>query len=313
MASPATWTWDEDREEWYYWNARNSSFVYESGGVVPYQQEDSERGNDETPRSLTSILDETWPQDPEYEPEGIDDPLVVANIEQGPADEITEPTALIEGIRSFRRLRGSRGDREHLDPRYMIRRPGYGFFKVGKVFKCLWPEPTTMPDNNNTVVTGPMGERIYAKIRWFVVIREGRNACTCLSIQTYQNQGVAKTGVLKSEHSIVHTIDQYPQSTNLERPRRNEEGMLTPISVVPTDEVERRMDPMSRVNYGKPYTVEHNVKVFDFGQVHDDSISIMRRNFLGVWQLQEQSESVSYLPVGTNAYDYAPYATAYGH
>ena len=39
------------------------------------------------------------------------------------------------------------------------------------------------------------------------------------------------------------------------------------------------LDVMSRINFGKIYTVEHNVKVFDFGQVHNDFRVVLNRQF----------------------------------
>ena len=36
------------------------------------------------------------------------------------------------------------------------------------------------------------------------------------------------------------------------------------------------MDPMSRLDFAKIYTVEHNVKVFDFGDVHKDHIHTLK-------------------------------------
>jgi len=39
------------------------------------------------------------------------------------------------------------------------------------------------------------------------------------------------------------------------------------------------MDPMARLNYTKVYTVEHNVKVYDFGIVHKDYLDTLRYQF----------------------------------
>jgi hypothetical protein len=45
--------------------------------------------------------------------------------------------------------------------------------------------------------------------------------------------------------------------------------MLSPIRVIPKSKT-TKLDPMSRINYSKIYTVEHNVKVYDFGDVDED-------------------------------------------
>jgi hypothetical protein len=52
---------------------------------------------------------------------------------------------------------------------------------VGKVFKVLWPELLGQ-DNGTATVTADarFGEEIMTKVRWFVVVKDGRNFCTCL-------------------------------------------------------------------------------------------------------------------------------------
>jgi hypothetical protein len=71
--------------------------------------------------------------------------------------------------------------KEHIDPEFAIRKPGKKFFIVGKVFKVLWPELLGQ-DNGTTTITADsrFGERLMTKVRWFVIVKEGRNFCTCL-------------------------------------------------------------------------------------------------------------------------------------
>jgi len=40
-----------------------------------------------------------------------------------------------------------------------------------------------------------------------------------------------------------------------------------------------RLDARSRINFGKMYTIEHNCKVYDFGNVHEDYLSLLIRNW----------------------------------
>lgn len=70
---------------------------------------------------------------------------------------------------------------EVFDPNFKIRKPGKRFFVVGKAFKVLWPELLGQ-DNGATTVTkdSRFDEDIMTKVRWFIVIKEGRNFCTCL-------------------------------------------------------------------------------------------------------------------------------------
>lgn len=45
-----------------------------------------------------------------------------------------------------------------------------------------------------------------------------------------------------------------------------------PLEVEPT-RPDQKLDPMSRLNFGKVYTVEHNVKVLPVGRITDSSIA----------------------------------------
>jgi hypothetical protein len=58
----------------------------------------------------------------------------------------------------------------------------------------------------------------------------------------------------------------------------SELGMLGPIRVVPTKE-SYRMHPKARINFAKSYTVEHNLKVYDFGMVHRRYLAALRAQY----------------------------------
>jgi hypothetical protein len=128
----------------------------------------------------------------------------------------------------------------------------------------LWPELLGTLNNKVTVVTEQTtGEQIATKIRWFVVVREGNDFCSCLPIMTYGRQGVAKNGVIKYHHAVVYTSREEPAAQKNEAPRIGEKGLLTSIRVRSKSRQEK-LDPLSRINFSKIYTVEHNVKVHIF-------------------------------------------------
>ena len=89
---------------------------------------------------------------------------------------------------------------------------------------------------------------------------------------------------MKHHHSIVYTGAAPPQPRHNELPVGNEKGMMEPIGVKATVHGER-LDKMSRINFGKIYTVEHNVKVYDFGNVKPSSIRLFVLNFEKVWSI----------------------------
>ena len=59
-----------------------------------------------------------------------------------------------------------------------------------------------------------------------------------------------------------------------EEPVEREQPMRSPIRVRPSTDGDR-MEAASRLNYGKMYTVEHNVRVYDFGMVRSSDIPIL--------------------------------------
>jgi hypothetical protein len=92
---------------------------------------------------------------------------------------------------------------------------------------------------------------------------------------------VGKKGVIKNHHAIIHT-GKAPSPKSKEKPAKGELEMRSPIRVKATRKSDR-LDEMSRINYAKIYTVEHNVKVYDFGQVHSEDEWILTSNFNDVW------------------------------
>ncbi|TKA51472.1 hypothetical protein B0A49_11857 [Cryomyces minteri] len=188
-----------------------------------------------------------------------------------PKEEITDPALLEHGVEAHVKLKETPGATEVLDPRYCIRRPGYAFYKIGKVFKVLWPELAGDVNDGVTIVSDPRfsNEHFATKIRWFVVVHEGHDCCSCLPINTYNNRGVEKPGVLKNQHAVIYTGDTEPTIAPGDWPQQNEQGMRKSIKVVARTRG-TKLDAMSRVNFGKIYTIEHKVKVLDFGDVDPD-------------------------------------------
>ncbi|KAK3656385.1 hypothetical protein LTR56_003087 [Elasticomyces elasticus] len=134
---------------------------------------------------------------------------------------------------------------------------------------------------------GMFGNAVYSKVRRFVVVREAEHFCSALPITNYGSRGVSKVGTKKSEHSIIHTGRLPPQPTPGERPSRGEDGMRSrAIRVVP-DGPDNQLDAMSRLDYAKVHTIQHNIKVAPVGIVHPDSRAALVSQFQEVW-----SESV---------------------
>src|SRR3712207_3088616 len=71
---------------------------------------------------------------------------------------------------------------------FYVRTPGYIYFKRGLVFRMLWPELAGDRGNMTIATELPFGsikvsgtgKQVFGRTRWFVVIREGHDFCTCL-------------------------------------------------------------------------------------------------------------------------------------
>ncbi|KAF2469455.1 uncharacterized protein BDR25DRAFT_394411 [Lindgomyces ingoldianus] len=245
--------------------------------AMPYQNTQERRDNSQ-------------PSDPERLQ------VVSRNVVMNPG---TPPDLLQLGITPHRQIRGnSESTREKLDSSFCIRRPGHKFFKKGLVFRVLWPELAGDMNQNITVASTPRfeGENFFVKVRWFVVVREVPFDVLLfpltLSIQTYRGRGVPENKV-KKDHAIMYTGDVAPLPLPSEEPRGAWElPMGDPIRVIGKNQW-GRMDPMSRVNFLKVYTVEHNVKIDDFGYVDRNDEWKLITQFNSHWNIGPLSHQVS--------------------
>ena len=211
-------------------------------------------------------------------------------IQTGPANAITDPALLQSGIVARSRLLPSDNEvYERLFKSFRLREQPRKFFTVGKVFHVLWVEPA---GESNTQVTGlevgttigRFGERAFSKVRRFVVVREGDNYCSALPITSYGHRGVGKPGVNKSEHSVIHTTKNPPEPLPAELPLRGEDGMRPHAIKVDSDDPIDKLDALSRLDYGKVHTIQHNIKVKAFGKVNPKSMFALINQFGNVWR-----------------------------
>ncbi|KAK4623991.1 hypothetical protein CLAFUW4_05682 [Fulvia fulva] len=226
--------------------------------------------------------------------------LVRNSIGTSPAAAFTDSSLLQQGVLAHRYLTGTGGgEAEQLYPNYRIK--DHSFFCVGRVFLVLWAEPmgetgtviTSAEQADPSVLRGRMGERVYSKVRRFVVVRASANYCSALPIATYGSQGVGKPGVKKSEHAIIHTGRDAPSPQASEAPARGagESPMRSmPIRVVPDDPREL-LDPLSRIDFGKIHTVQHNIKARPMGMVHPSSMNALTSQFDSVWASSGRASS----------------------
>jgi len=116
------------------------------------------------------------------------------------------------------------------------------------------------------------GEGIATKIRWFIVVQENQDFCTRIPIRTYDGRGVLKPGVKRANHAIAYDKKLEPEPIEAERPDRwNPSYMLPSIRIQPKKKGDK-LDRMSRIDFGRTYKLEHNLRVYDFGMVDRNHI-----------------------------------------
>jgi hypothetical protein len=172
---------------------------------------------------------------------------------------------------------------------YSVIRKPQRFFKVGRVFMTLWSEPASpnLRDSPN-VSSSLIGGRIFSETRHFVVIQKRQGSSLCCPIHTYRKQGTTKLRVGAEYHAIVYAAGSKPELL----PQEQSPGMGSFPIVVEDKFV--TIDKTSRLNFGKIYTVEHNIKVRNVGKVEKEAVPRLMAALLksiGIDALDPEMES----------------------
>jgi hypothetical protein len=99
-------------------------------------------------------------------------------------------------------------------------------------------------------------------------------------------QGVASSDVIKDQHGIIYT-GQEPEPYEDELPSEEESSMLPSVqvqNVFPEDCMHR----CARINYAEVFTVEHDVKVYEVGDIQPSHLAVLRDNFRTVWDFERE-------------------------
>jgi len=112
--------------------------------------------------------------------------------DKGKAPMMTQPEIPSTTPGSQRHIRGTTGEVEYLDKAYKVRNHDWQkFFRPGRVFSTLWTDAfagTTNESEDNQFMSCVsyviFQERVYSKIRRFLVVRLGDRCCTCLPVTT---------------------------------------------------------------------------------------------------------------------------------
>lgn len=143
----------------------------------------------------------------------------------------------------------------------------------------IWSEPAghAIRDGPNFSST-PLGARIFSETRRFVVVQSKVGHSLCCPIHTYQKRGTTSRipRVNYGVHAVVHVAGTTPKLLPGEEPP----GMGN-FPIVLEDRFVT-VEPSSRLNFGKVYTVEHNTEVRNVGKISKESVPSLRSAFLKV-------------------------------
>ncbi|KAF2492887.1 hypothetical protein BU16DRAFT_620199 [Lophium mytilinum] len=163
-------------------------------------------------------------------------------------------------------IKGTNGDFEELDSSYSVRKDGKRFFKRGTLFSVLFSEgmgETQKMQDNENVTTVKYGGKVFTQIRRFVVVAEREGFCYACPVFTYTGRGTLKPGCRPWEHAVIYySTLQSPITLDGENQMKN-----SPIGVKPEPTETRPLSTASRVQFGKVYPIDHNVKVKLLGKV----------------------------------------------
>ncbi|KAL8868613.1 MAG: hypothetical protein Q9174_004873 [Haloplaca sp. 1 TL-2023] len=169
---------------------------------------------------------------------------------------------------------------EKLDPDYIVRNRPHDFFTEGRVFMIYHTESAGNKSNRDAFgfTTVSYGETVYSQFRRFVVVKAKPKEfyCICVPITTYGGRATGKKGVDGRAHAIVYTGNKAPLKLKEER------GLVKdPLRVLPS-KPENVLDPKSRINLGKPYPIEWNIRVKDIGRLDEKS----RQKLIPYWRME---------------------------
>lgn len=208
------------------------------------------------------------------------------------------PASATEGIPKHL-IRGTRGQTEELDSSYAKRSNDYKkFFRPGRVFSTLWTESydDSMQSENDqflSKVTYQVSykQKVFSKIRRFVVVRQADRSCTCLPVTTYDGRGYKKKGINLDDHGLIYSSRDPPAPIR---------GITKePLRIILSKGAEKLGNP-SYLNYGRVYTVETNVKVKDVGDLDTESRRLLRAYYREV-HFRDFPDEDNYPPPGPSS------------
>ena len=117
-----------------------------------------------------------------------------------------------------------------------------------------------------------------------MVARQSTRFSVCLPLVTHRGLGAKKFGTDWNNYAAVYDSSEAPIYSQEEKLTKE------PFPIV----VERpgeNIDCMSRLHFGRPYTVEHNLRVLNVGRIPDEYIHLFKQYFLGAMASEPPNET----------------------
>jgi hypothetical protein len=139
----------------------------------------------------------------------------------------------------------------------------------------LWTEPAgnISEFDGEFVTAATFGEKAYTKIRYFVVVREMQGCCLCLPLHTYNFRGTGKDRIRIEDYAAVYPSGGKPII-------QNDEQLVKDSFPIIIEDPQERLNPTSRLNFGRVYTVEHNIKVLKVGRIPSEFLPVLDKYFV---------------------------------
>lgn len=178
-------------------------------------------------------------------------------------------------------------DRQPSSAMQMVRHTGIfklmprRFFRVGRVLMVLWTEPAGESGLSpaTSLLPSASNEKVYAKIRRFIVVQQKELHALAVPVLSDKGIGSSALKMRGEDHAIAYMGPEIPQ------PAENEGAMLRPSIRINPDNLTERLSSSWRIDYGKIYTIETNIKCRSVGMVHETSIaSLLIHHFNVQWR-----------------------------
>ncbi|KAK6820353.1 hypothetical protein RU639_007490 [Aspergillus parasiticus] len=147
-----------------------------------------------------------------------------------------------------------------LGPRYKIMPSSY--FEVGKIFSVVWfRESSALASAEETFLRGTFGEPIASPSKLMVVFKTNSKLSWCFPIGPFNDRGADP-----SKLATICVQGTAPLRRQYEPPITRDYLEFVPAR-------SGLIFQTSSVNFGKIYSVEHNVKVLEIGRIASGSIA----------------------------------------